>query len=75
MARRTNVHVVPHGDRWATRREGASQVSRTYETQTEAAKAARETAQREHGETFIHRPNGQIRDRSSYGNDLYPPEG
>ena len=26
-------------------------------------------------ELFIHRPNGRIRDRNSYGNDPYPPLG
>ncbi len=35
----------------------------------EAAKAARATAQREQLEHFIHRQDGRIRDRNSYGND------
>ena len=65
------LHVVPHGDGWAVRREGASRVSSTHETQGDAGAAARETAIRERGETFIHRPTGPIRDRNSYGND--PP--
>jgi len=69
------VHAVPHNGSWAVRREGASRVSSTHGTQTEAAAAAREIARREHGEVFIHRPNGQIRDRDSYGHDPYPPEG
>ena len=69
------IHVVPHGDRWATRSEGASRVGGTHRTQTEATEAARNQAQRERGEVVIHRPNGQIRDANSYGKDPFPPTG
>ena len=70
-----NLHVVPHGDAWSVRREGASRASSTHDTQGAAARAARQTAIREGGETFIHRPTGEIRDRNSYGNDPFPPRG
>lgn len=69
------IHVVPHDDGWATRREGADRVSRTYGTQAEATEAARTTAIRERGEVVIHRPDGRIRDANSYGNDPFPPRG
>lgn len=69
------IHVVPHGDDWATRSEGASRVGSTHDTQAEATEAARSQAQREGGEVIIHRPNGQIRDSNSYGNDPFPPKG
>jgi hypothetical protein len=69
------IHVVPHGDQWATQREGASRAGRLYDTQTDANAGARATAIREHGEVIIHRPNGQIRDSNSYGNDPFPPKG
>jgi hypothetical protein len=70
-----NLHVVPHENGWAVRREGASRVSSTHDTQDAAGRAARQTAIREGGETFIHRPSGIIRDRNSYGNDPFPPRG
>lgn len=69
------IHVVPHGDGWATRREGSTRVGSTHTTQKGAAAAARSTAIRERGEVIIHRPSGQIRDSNSYGNDPYPPKG
>ena len=69
MANRKNIHVVPHDGGWATRREGASRVSSTHRTQTAATNNAARTARREHGEVVIHRQNGEIRDRDSYGND------
>ncbi len=70
-----NLHVVPRESGWAVRREGASRVSSTHDTQDAAGRAARQTAIREGGETFIHRPTGEIRDRNSYGNDSFPPRG
>lgn len=69
------IHVVPHGDVWATQREGASRAGSLHDTQAQATEAARNTAIREHGEVIIHRPNGQIRDANSYGNDPFPPKG
>lgn len=72
-----NPHVVPRSDvgGWAVQREGAGRASSLHDTQAEAIKAARRIAQREHSELFIHRPNGQIRDRDSFGNDPFPPRG
>ncbi|MGQ9780582.1 MAG: DUF2188 domain-containing protein [Bacillota bacterium] len=70
------IHVTPHpGGGWQVKREGAKRASARAETQAQAFDRAREIARRERGEVFIHRPNGQIRDRNSYGNDPYPPKG
>lgn len=69
------IHVMPHQDGWAARREGASRVGSVHATQAEAADAARTTALRERGEVVIHRPDGRIRDSNSYGNDPFPPKG
>jgi hypothetical protein len=70
-----NQHVVPYGDRWAIRGEGNGRVTNTFDTQAEAIESGREIAINQQSELFIHRPNGQIRDRQSYGGDPYPPEG
>lgn len=64
-----NIHVVPNGDDWSAKREGAERASRNFPTQADAIDYARDVARRERGELFIHRPNGEIRDRDSYGND------
>jgi uncharacterized protein YdaT len=68
-----NQHVVPHNDRWAVRGEGNERVTSTHDTQGEAIDRARGIAQRERSEVVIHRPDGRIRDRDSYGNDPCPP--
>jgi hypothetical protein len=64
-----DLHVVPHGDDWAVRREGSRRVSSTHPTQADAEAAAKRVARRERLEVVIHRPNGQIRDSDSFGND------
>jgi uncharacterized protein YdaT len=68
-----NQHVVPHGDDWAVRGEGNSRVTSIHDTQGGAIDAARDISERGNSEVVIHRPNGQIRDRDSYGNDPNPP--
>lgn len=70
-----NQHVVPHDGQWSVRGEGNQRVTVITRTQQEAIEIAREIARNQRSELLIHRPNGQIRDRDSYGNDPYPPEG
>ena len=70
-----NQPVVPHNGDWAVRGEGNQRVTSTHRTQEEARQAARSIAINQRSEVVIHRPNGQIRDKDSYGNDPYPPKG
>jgi len=69
MSRKPPVHTVPHGDGWANRREGADRVSKVFPTKAEAQEAGRQTARREHTEHLIHKRDGTIGERNSYGND------
>ena len=64
-----DLHVVPAGNRWGVRQEGASDLTSTHRTQELAIDAARDIARRERTEVVIHRPDGRIRDSDSYGND------
>lgn len=70
-----NQHVVPHDNAWAVRGAGNQRVTSMHSTQADAERAAREIAIHQKSEVVIHRPNGEIRDRNSYGNDPYPPKG
>ena len=74
MTKKRDIHVVPHYDGWATRKEGAQRVGSTADTQRQAVERAREQAKREKVEVVIHRPDGRIRDSDSYGNDPMPPK-
>jgi len=70
-----NQHVVPHGNQWAVKGEKNDKATKIVDTQSKAIKIAREIAINQQSEVVIHRPNGQIRDKDSYGNDDYPPKG
>lgn len=70
-----NQHVVPKDGGWAVRKAGSKKVTIKTDTQKEAIQIAREIAKNNESELFIHRKNGQIRDRDSYGNDNFPPKG
>jgi|ERR1051325_8630880 hypothetical protein len=67
-----NQHVVPHGNEWAVRSEGNGRATSLHRTQAEAIEAARKIAKKEQSELVIHRSDGRIRDRDSYGNDPLP---
>lgn len=73
MSGKRNIHVVRSGNGWATRRADSSRMSDRHPTQADAIRAARERAKRERVEVVIHRPDGRIRDKDSYGNDPCPP--
>jgi hypothetical protein len=64
-----NQHVVPNNGRWGVRGEGNSRLTSTHDTQLAAINAAKPIAQRNNAGVVIHRPNGQIRDSDSYGNE------
>lgn len=69
-----NQHVVPYGDRWAVCGAGNSRVTSIRTTQGQAVKVGKQIAINQKSELFIHRPDGTIRDRDSYGNDPMPPK-
>ncbi len=70
-----NQHVVPHGKDWAVKGENNSKATSVHNTQREAIEQARSIAQNQRSEVLIHGENGRIRERNSYGNDPFPPEG
>ncbi len=70
-----NQHVVKRDEGWAVKGEGNSKDTSHHRTQEDARQAAREIAINQKSEVVIHRPNGRIRDKDSYGNDPHPPKG
>jgi hypothetical protein len=64
-----NQHVVPNGDKWAVKGAGNERATKVVETQKEAIKIAREIAINQQSELIIHRTDGTIRDKDSFGND------
>ncbi|MFH5781535.1 DUF2188 domain-containing protein [Heyndrickxia oleronia] len=71
-----NQHVTPHsGGGFQVKGAGNSRATKVFDTQREAISFARGIAKNQQSELFIHNRTGQIRERSSYGNDPYPPRG
>lgn len=68
-----NQHVVPADGEWGVRGEGNDRLTRRHDTQAEAIETAREIAINQRSEVVIHRRDGRIRDKDSYGNDPNPP--
>ena len=69
-----NQHVVPSGKDWAVKGAGNDRATKIVPTQAEAINIARSIAIHNKSEVVIHRPNGTIRDKDSYGNDSNPPK-
>lgn len=71
-----NQHVMPHPDGgWQVKGEGNSKATARTNTQSDAIVIARGIARNQGAELVIHRPNGQIREKDSHGNDPCPPKG
>lgn len=75
MSKKPAHHVVPHGDGWAVKKEGAIRASSTHATKREAESAGRSTSRNQGTEFVVHRKDGTIERRDSHGNDPYPPKG
>lgn len=76
MSNNKKQHVTPHKDGgWQVKGAGNSRATARTETQSDAIKIARDIAIKNKSEVVIHGQNGRIREKSSYGNDPFPPEG
>lgn len=68
-------HVVPSPNGgWSVRKTGASRASKVFDTQSEAVGYGKALAKKEKSELYIHRRDGTIRQRDSYGSDPAPPK-
>lgn len=76
MAKKAN-HVVPSKDKggWAVRKSGSTRVSRSFDRKSDAVKYGRKLSKKEKTELYIHKKDGRIQDRNSYGKDPFPPKG
>ena len=74
MAKKTQ-HVVPNSDGgWSVKKGGASRASQKFDSQKDAIKYGIKVSKNQKAELYIHRKDGTIRERNSYGNDPCPPK-
>ena len=71
-----NQHVTPNPNGgWQVKGAGNKRPTVKSSTQAEAIAIAKTIAQNQKSELVIHGKDGRIRDKSSYGNDPFPPKG
>ncbi|NJL27954.1 MAG: DUF2188 domain-containing protein [Thermoanaerobaculia bacterium] len=67
-------HVVPGLDGgWSVKKGGATRASRNFDTKEAAISWGREVSKKEHSEFVIHKRDGTIQKKDSYGRDPMPP--
>lgn len=64
-----NVHVVQKGGQWAVEEEGKTDQPMFFRTKEEAVDCGRQLAREKQVELLVHRADGAITERDSYGND------
>lgn len=71
-----NKHVVPRPKgEWAVRSSGAAKATKVFGTQAAAIRFGRNAAKKDGVEFYVHRKDGTIRERDSYGRDPAASEG
>ena len=68
------VHVLARGNRWIVRTAG-KKVHRVVDTMGEAIVIGRRIAMNNGSELLVHRTDGSLRSRDSFGVDPFPPIG
>lgn len=74
MAKKLTNHVVPSSSGWSVKKSGASKASKIFSNKGEAIKYGRQLSKNEKTELYIHKKNGMIQEKNSYGNDPNPPK-
>src|SRR5262245_22154664 len=63
------IHIVPHEQGWALKREGQDKIQSTYATQKEAIDAGRDLARDDEVDLVVHRQDGTFRSVLTYTDD------
>lgn len=76
MTKKSN-HVVPSREKggWTVKKSGSTKASKSFDKKSDAVRYARELSRKEQTELYIHKKDGRIQDRNSYGKDPFPPKG
>jgi len=73
--KKSSQHVVPSKDGgWKVKKSGSSRATKSFSNKKAATNYAKGVAKNQNTELFIHRKNGTIQEKRSYGNDPHPPK-
>jgi hypothetical protein len=71
---KNSQHVVPSSKGgWRVVRSGAARAARVFDSKEEALGFARTQAKKAHADVYVHRRDGTVQERDSYGQDPLPP--
>lgn len=74
MAKKPAIHVVPSEKGFGVKVEGNSKLSKDFNTKEQAKSYGASRAKDEKTELVIHRKDGTIENKNSFGNDPNPPK-
>jgi hypothetical protein len=76
MILKRDQHVVPNPKGgWSVVRSGAARATRVFGSQQDALGFARKLAKKDRADLYVHRRDGTIEERDSYGQQwLEPPD-
>jgi len=63
------IHIVPHDQGWALKREGQNSVESVHSTQKDAIDAGRDLARQDEVDLVVHRQDGTFRNVLTYTNE------
>jgi len=69
------IHIVPHDQGWALKREGESKIESVHSTQQAAIDAGRDLARHDESDIVVHRQDGTFRAVLTYTNDAMNENG
>lgn len=68
-----NTHVIASiQGGWSVRKTGSERAEKNFDTKDEAVRYGRKVARERNGELVIHRRDGLISERNTYGRDPAP---
>lgn len=63
------IHIVPHDQGWALKREGSTKIESEHKTQQEALDAGRDLARKDEADIVVHRQDGTFRNVLTFTSD------
>lgn len=70
---RNSQHVLPNpSGGWSVKKGGAFKATKTFPTQKDAIRFARKVSKNQGSELYIHKRDGTVRSKDSYGSDDAP---
>jgi hypothetical protein len=75
VSEKKTQHVIHHPDGgWSVKKGGATKATKVFETEEAAISYARKISINQNAELYVHRPDGTILEKDSYGKDPLPPK-